>query len=295
LKILVLGAAGQVGGALVDTLAALGEVIGLTRQEIDLSDIASIGPLIGRARPDLIVNAAAYTAVDQAEIQPELAETINGAACRAIARAALECQSLLVHYSTDYVFDGTKSSPYVETDPTHPVNAYGASKLHGEEAIAEVACDAIILRTTWVFAPTGKNFVRTILRLASEREQLKVIDDQIGAPTSALHLASATTDLARIALKKRAEGTFSSGLYHLCASGSTSWYGFAEEIVHQWRRRHGHESLRVASIEPIPTIQYPTPAARPKNSRLSNAKIEADYRIQMPPWQDGLNQCLALI
>ncbi len=293
MNIVVFGANGQVGSALVTSLAPLGSVFGLTRSDVDLLDEAAIRTVIQRLHPDLIVNAAAYTAVDQAETEPALATAINGVASGVMARAAAEVGALLIYYSTDYVFDGAKAGRYVETDRTRPLNAYGTSKLSGEEAIAAGGCDWLVLRTTWVFAAEGKNFVRTMLRLAAERASFKVIDDQHGAPTFAAHLAAATAEIARKAEERRKRGTFISGIYHLTGSGSTSWHGFAEEIVKQWRELRGPDALRVVQIEAIPSSQYPTPAARPKNSLLSNQKVALDYGIQMPSWHAGLSECLA--
>ncbi len=295
MRILLLGSNGQVGSYLAACLKPLGDVVSTDRLQIDLADAHSIEAGIDKAAPDLIVNAAAYTAVDQAEKESELAFAVNGSAPGVIARRARRHNALVMHYSTDYVFDGEKSEPYVESDPVSPLSVYGSSKLAGETAMRDEKGRGIILRTTWVYAPRGKNFVKTILRLAAERDELRIVADQFGAPTAASDLADATVLLAQRASARIANGTFQSGLYHLTAAGRTSWHGFALRIVAQWRQQHGQDALRAKLISPISSVEFPTPAVRPKNSSLSNQMIQKDYGIELPQWQDSLDVCLAAL
>lgn len=292
MKLLITGANGQVGWELARSLMPLGEVVALDRNRCDLSRPESLAALVAQYAPDIIVNAAAYTAVDKAESEEALATTINGVAPGELARAAKAAGALLIHYSTDYVFDGSKSGPYIEDDPVAPLNAYGRSKLAGEEAIGESGCDHLILRTTWVFAARGANFVRTMLRLGAEREQLRVVADQWGAPTWARNIADATAQIVARAQQERANGGFVSGVFNLASRGETSWHGFAEAIFSTARERLPELPLKVARVEPIPAADYPTPAARPANSRLSLDRVEARFGIAMPPWQDALARCL---
>jgi dTDP-4-dehydrorhamnose reductase len=268
--ILLIGNQGQIAWELQVTLATLGKVTVLGSQDLDLNDPDLIVASVRSIQPQIIVNAAAYTAVDKAESEPELCMSINGKAPGILAELARESQSLLVHYSTDYVFDGQKNSPHVETDLTNPLSVYGASKLAGEQAIIEVDCPHLILRTTWVYGNRGKNFLLTILRLAAEKSELKIVADQIGAPTWSRSIAEAT---AQIVAQCRQDRSNVKGLYHLSAAGSTSWHGFASEIVSQYRALYPEKNLAIENILPIPASEYPTPAQRPANSMLDNSKI----------------------
>ena len=289
--ILLTGANGQVGYELQYSLAVLGNVIALGRSQLDLLDAAAIRRVVRETKPNLIVNPAAYTAVDKAESEPELAMAINTVAPGVLAEEAARLKVPLVHYSTDYVYDGAKLSPYVETDSTNPLSVYGKSKLAGENAIRAIGLPHLMLRTSWVYGARGKNFLRTILRLAAEREQLRVVSDQIGAPTWSRSIAEATL----AALNNWNEGL--SGTYHLACAGQTSWYGFAREIVKGYEMHYesrGWPKLRakVAGIEAIKTAEYPTPAPRPANSRLDCTKIKHDLSVTMPDWREALRQVL---
>lgn len=292
MKLLVTGANGQVGWELARSLMPLGEVVALDRSRCDLARPEILAALVKEIAPDVIVNAAAYTAVDKAESEEALATTINGAAPGALARAAKAAGALLVHYSTDYVFDGSKAGPYSEDDPVAPINAYGRSKLAGETAIRESGCEHLILRTTWVFAARGGNFVRTMLRLGAERELLRVVADQHGAPTWARNIADATALIVARAQQERGEERFASGIFNLTSSGETSWHGFAEAIFVATRTRLPQIALKVASVEAIPASAYPTPAARPANSRLCGDRLAVRFGVVMPTWQDALYRCL---
>ena len=299
LRILITGANGQVGWHLQRTLGPLGEVTALTRDQIDLSDLDSVARVIAELNPDIMVNAAAYTAVDKAESEPELARAINAAAPRRMAQELASRRALLIHYSTDYVFDGKKpvAESYVEDDATGPLNVYGQTKLEGERAIMESGCPYVILRSTWVYDTRGKNFLRTVLRLAQEREELRMVSDQIGAPTWARSIAEATAIILGRCLEHNSEsGEWRTGLFHLSAAGQTSWADFADAIVKEydeccsWPADTGEFSapLKVKRIVPITSDQYQTPARRPKNSVLSNAKVLHTFGIQMPDWRDQL-------
>ena len=289
--ILLTGANGQVGYELQHSLAVLGNVIALERSQLDLLDAAAIRYVVREIKPNLIVNPAAYTAVDKAESEPELAMEINAVAPGVLAEEAARLDIPLVHYSTDYVYDGAKSSPYVETDSTNPLSVYGKSKLAGENAIRAVGLPHLILRTSWVYGTLGKNFLRTILRLAAEREQLRVVSDQIGAPSWSRSIAEATL----VALNNWNEGL--SGTYHLTCAGQTSWHEFAQEIVKEYEMRYESRDwpklrAKVAGIEAIKTAEYPTPAPRPANSRLDCTKIKHDLSVTMPDWREALRQVL---
>ncbi|MBI1904813.1 MAG: dTDP-4-dehydrorhamnose reductase [Rhodocyclales bacterium] len=292
MKLLVTGANGQVGYELVRSLMPLGEVVALTRGDCDLTRPEAIARAIGAHKPDVIVNAAAYTAVDRAESEEDLATRINGEAPRALALAARSVGALLLHYSTDYVFDGDKDTPWDETDPVSPLNAYGRSKLAGERAIMASGADFIILRTTWVFAARGANFVRTMLRLGRERETLKVVADQFGAPTWARNIADASAHVVMAVQRERAEGRFASEVLHLASQGQTSWHGFATEIYAEFGRQRPGAVLRVRAVEPIPSSEYPTSARRPANSRLDCSRLASRFGIRLPPWRDALARCL---
>lgn len=288
MKLLVTGATGQVGWELARSLLPLGEVVAVDRTRCDLSRPEPLPPLMREVRPDVIVNAAAYTAVDRAERDEALATVVNGTAVGVLAEEARNIGALLVHYSTDYVFDGSKTTPYTEDDAPGPINAYGRSKLAGEVAIRSSGCDHLILRTTWVYASRGQNFVRTILRLAREREVLNIVSDQTGAPTSARYIADATAHIIRQAQAERAAGSFTPGIYHLTASGSTTWYDFARSIIELAARQGLLESNRLPKINPIPTSAYPLPAARPANSRLDYRRLQNRFNIALPDWRHTL-------
>ncbi len=292
MKILVLGSNGQVGWELVRSLLPVGEVTALSRSVADLAQANQLGAVVRSHQPDLIVNAAAYTAVDKAESEQALAWAINATAPGVLAEETKRCGALLMHYSTDYVFDGTLSRPYDEADKTNPQSVYGCSKLAGEQAIAATGADHLILRTSWVYGARGHNFMRTILRLAAERDTLRIVADQAGAPTWSRWIADATAHVARAALQRRVQGNFGSGVYHLAASGATTWHGFASAIVERYQVLCPQHSLAVREILPIPTSDYPLPASRPANSRLACGKIFDDYGIVAPAWQDALQRCL---
>lgn len=288
----VLGPRGQVGWELMRTLQPLGAVIGLDRSSIDLDHPDSLAEHLAPRSGDVIVNAAAWTAVDAAESHEAQALRINGEAPGALAQIARRAGALLVHYSTDYVFDGNGSLPWRETDSCAPINAYGRTKLAGERAVAATDADWLILRTSWVYASRGGNFVRTMLRLGAERESLSIVADQIGAPTSARLIAEVTAHLIRQSIAERAARRFEPGIFHLSARGETSWHGFAQEIFHRWPVFAGEGSLRVKALEAIPSSAYPTPATRPLNSRLSCDALEGRFGVQLPDWQSGLELVL---
>jgi dTDP-4-dehydrorhamnose reductase len=271
LRILLAGATGQVGWELRKTLAPLGELRPLDRYGLDLADTPTLVASVRALQPGVIVNAAAYTAVDKAESERDEAFAINATGPRVLAEEAKRIGAFLVHYSTDYVFDGEKASPYVEDDPTHPLSVYGESKLAGEQAILKSGCRHLILRTSWVYGPRGRNFYLTMLRLAKERPELRVVDDQVGAPTSSLEIARATAAL----IDKGAQG-----LYHMTAGGETSWCGFARAILKQ----AGMKTPVVA----IRTEDYPTPARRPRNSRLDCSKLRREHGVALAPWEEAL-------
>ena len=291
MKMLVTGCNGQVGWELTRALQPLGEIEALGREEADLASPASLRDRLLQARPDVIINAAAYTAVDKAESEPDLAMRINGEAPGEFARAARDAGALLIHFSSDYVFDGAKDSPYLEDDPPNPLSEYGRSKLAGERTIAESGCRYAILRTQWVFGSHGGNFLRTILRLAAEREHLRIVSDQFGAPTSARLIADVTAQmLGRLA----AGETAPDGVYHLAAAGRASWYDYAGFVVARARTLPNlGDALKVKSIEPIPTADRLLPARRPANSTFECGKLERAFGLTLPPWQRGVELCLA--
>lgn len=286
MNILLTGRNGQVGWELARALLPLGRVAAFGRAELDLADAAAVRRKLDEVRPDVIVNAAAYTAVDKAEHEPELANAINAAAPALLAQEAKQRGALLIHYSTDYVYDGAKAAPYVERDATNPLGAYGRSKLEGETGIRAAGCDHLIFRTSWVYAARGANFLRTMLRLGAERDELRVVNDQVGAPTWARLIAEATAHALRQAVQERRDGKFSSGVFHLAAAGETSWHGFASAIV------AGRGGLRVKQVTPIATADYPTPAKRPANSRLATDAFRARFGLALPDWRDCLSLCL---
>jgi len=277
LRILLTGPTGQVGSALLDTLPSLGEVLPADRSNLDLSRPDSIRAAVRAARPDVIVNAAAYTAVDSAETEEALAFRVNRDGPAILAEEAAKLGALLVHFSTDYVFDGEKSAPYVETDAPDPLNAYGRSKLAGERAIQASGCRHLIFRTSWVYSITGKNFLVTMLRLARDGQPVRVVDDQRGAPTSSRMIAAATAE----ALTKLGEHP---GLYHMSAAGRTTWCGFARTIF--------REAGIPAQVVPIASSDYPTPARRPRNSVLDNGLLVTNG-IRLPAWESGLQEVLS--
>ena len=288
MRLLVTGATGQVGWEATRSLMPLGDVVAIDRTRCDFTQPETLAQVIHDVRPEVIVNAAAYTAVDKAEKEEELATIVNGMAVRVLAEAAKKTGALFIHYSTDYVFDGAKSEPYIEVDAPNPINAYGRSKLAGEAAIRTAGCDHIVLRTTWVYAARGQNFVKTILRLAREREELNIVADQFGAPTSARTIADATAHIIRQAQQERMAGKFASGTYHITAAGATSWHGFTEAIVQSASRHSLLDPNRIPKINPIPTSAYPLPAARPTNSRLDCQRLRSRFNIALPDWRQAL-------
>ena len=292
MKILLFGKNGQVGWELQRSLAPLGEVIalGTTSQNYcgDFTDLAGIANTIRAIEPDVIVNAAAHTAVDKAESEPDLARTINALAPAVLAKESNLLNSLLIHYSTDYVFDGEGDKAWQESDQTDPLSIYGATKLEGEQLIQASGCMHLIFRTSWVYGARGGNFAKTMLRLAKERDSLKVIDDQIGAPTGADLLADVTAHAIRTARQNPSV----SGLYHLVAGGETTWYGYASFVL-DYARRAGID-LKVApdAIQAVPTSAFPTPAKRPHNSRLNTEKLQNTFDLHLPHWQAGVERML---
>jgi dTDP-4-dehydrorhamnose reductase len=295
MKVLLLGREGQVGWELQRSLSLLGEVIALDFDAsrnpdhlcADFTDLAGLAATVRWVRPDVIVNAAAHTAVDKAENEPDLARTLNALAPRVLAEEAQALGAWLVHYSTDYVFDGSGSKPWVETDPTAPLNVYGQTKREGEQAVAAHA-KHLILRTSWVYGARGGNFAKTMLRLARERTELRVIDDQFGAPTSAELLADVTAHTLRTLLQNPGLA----GLYHCVAGGETSWHGYASFVMEQTRQVAGAAPLMVEQIHPVPTSSYPTPAQRPHNSRMNTDKLQSAFGLTLPPWQQGVQRML---
>jgi len=288
MKILLLGKDGQVGRELQRTLLPLGEVLAMNRTQADLANPAELEQLLQLLKPDLIVNAAAYTAVDKAETDQAAAFRINAEAVAVIAEYAFHHNVLFIHYSTDYVFDGQKSGAYLETDATHPLCVYGSSKRAGEEFILRSRCRTLIFRTSWVFSCHGSNFVKTILRLAKEKSSLNIVADQYGAPTSAELIA----DVTALAIAGYWSGTLPSGIYHLTAEGETSWHGFAYHIVNQAIANGVDLQLDPANIRPITTEEYPAPARRPKNSRLDTSLISSKLGLQLPDWTIHVNRTI---
>jgi dTDP-4-dehydrorhamnose reductase len=291
MRVLVTGAGGQVGAAVAERLAARCHVIAHGRSTLDLADPGAIAARVREAKPALIVNAAAYTAVDRAETEREAAHAVNAIAPGVLAEEARKAGALLIHFSTDYVFDGTKPTPYVETDATHPLGVYGETKLAGERAVAQAGADYLILRTSWVYAPRGKNFLATMLRLAKAQGEVRVVDDQHGAPTTAQQLARATEALVSRGLDA-ARGA--AGLYHATASGEVTWCGFAREIFARWEKL-APQAFTPPHVVAIPTRDYPAPARRPANSRLSNAKLAATFDLALGSWEAGLDEALAAL
>lgn len=295
MKILLFGMNGQVGWELQRSLAPLGELVALDSHSPDFcgdfTDPDGIARTVREIAPDVIVNAAAHTAVDRAESEPELARAINATAPGILAREAATLGAWLVHYSTDYVFDGSGERPWRETDATGPLSVYGSTKLEGERLIVQSGCQHLIFRTSWVYGARGGNFAKTMLRLAKERDQLKVINDQIGAPTGADLLADVTAHAIRAVRERPEQG----GLYHLVAGGETSWHGYASFVI-DFARRAGMP-LKVApdAVHPVPTSAFPTPAKRPHNSRLDTAKLQHTFNLNLPLWQTGVARMLTEI
>lgn len=296
-KILLTGVSGQVGHALQQQLALEladeWQVVACDRQQLDLTQPEHIRRVVRDIAPDLIINPAAYTAVDKAESERELADAINATAAGVLAEEAAALNAGLIHFSTDYVYDGTKNGLYTETDAVNPLSVYGASKLAGEEAIRRVGLPHLILRTSWVYGSYGKNFLKTIIRLAQERENLRIVADQYGAPTADIAIARAVTELVT---RWHPEDAAQTGVYHLVNRGETTWFGFASEIVAQYRALEalrGWPALAVKEIAPIAAAEYPTPAKRPANSRLSTAKLEQMFGVALPEWSIALNQVMA--
>lgn len=297
MKILVTGVHGQVGHALLKTLEGDYEIVALDRTQLDLSDTDAIRRVVQSVRPTLIINPAAYTAVDKAESEPALAHSINTVAPGVMAEEAAKLNASLIHFSTDYVFDGNKETPYVETDAVNPLSVYGRTKLAGELAIQSVGLPHLILRTSWVYGPHGKNFLKTMLRLSAERDQLKVVADQWGAPTSSNAIAYAVNQLLNVWKMNTAS---QSGVYHFTNSGSTTWHGFTCSIIDAYEvqaARLGLPPLKVKanSVGAITTVDYPTPAVRPHNSRLDQAKLNQTFGVALPAWEQSLQAVMQQI
>nr|WP_315426910.1 dTDP-4-dehydrorhamnose reductase [uncultured Albidiferax sp.] len=292
MKVLLLGKNGQVGWELQRSLAALGHLTTLDRHSSDycgdLGQLDGLADTVRRLQPDVIVNAAAHTAVDRAESEPELAHTLNALAPGVLATEAEKLGAWLVHYSTDYVFDGSGSQPWRETDTTAPLSVYGRSKLEGEQRIQAACSKHLIFRTSWVYAARGGNFAKTMLRLARDRAQLTVIDDQIGAPTGAELLA----DVTALALRSAMAVPTLAGIYHLAASGQTSWHGYARYVLTQAQQAGIALKAGPDAVQAVPTTAFPTPAKRPHNSRLDTHKLKAAFGLTLPDWQDGVARML---
>ena len=285
MKIVLVGKGGQVGRELVGSLAAMGEVAAFDRAAADLEQPDELSALLRREQPDVIVNAAAYTAVDKAESEPDRARLVNATAVGTMAQVAADLGAALVHYSTDYVFDGTKAGRYVETDEPRPLSVYGVTKLEGERAVAASGCRHWVFRTTWVYAAHGHNFVRTMLRLGRERDELRVVDDQFGAPTAARLIAEVTAAcIGRLA----AGSPPATGVYHLAPHGETTWCRFARTILAAARERGASLRCTPENVVGIGTADYPLPARRPANSRLDTTKLETALNIRLPEWQDDV-------
>ncbi len=297
MKILLLGKNGQVGWELQRSLAPLGDVLALDRRSTDycgdLSKPEQLAQTVLAYKPDLIVNAAAHTAVDKAESEPELAKVLNVDAPAALAKAAAQVGAWLVHYSTDYVFDGSGTHARQEGEGTGPLSVYGQTKLDGEKAIVASGCKYLIFRTSWVYAARGGNFVKTMLCLAQERDKLTVINDQHGAPTGAELIADVTAHAMRRVLNT--QNISFSGVYHLVASGETTWHGYASHVIEKAKAIKPELGWKVTDIAPVPTSAFPTPAARPLNSRLCTQKLQQAFGLVLPPWQQGVDRMLSEI
>jgi dTDP-4-dehydrorhamnose reductase len=299
MRVLLTGARGQVGTEVARSLEGRADVLAPDRARLDLSDRDRIIQVVRETRPDVIVNAAAYTAVDRAESDEESARAINATAPGILAEEAKRCGALLLHYSTDYVFDGAKPAPYVESDPVNPINAYGRTKLEGERAIARSGCDHLVLRTAWVYGPHGSNFLLTMLRLAATRPELRVVDDQHGAPTSSRQLGRLTRALLEGASREISTSSLerlrkARGTYHATASDATTWCGFARAIFEERSRQPG-ATFAAPRITPIPSSEFPTPARRPANSVLCCDKLEAALGVRLEDWRAGLRDALSAL
>jgi dTDP-4-dehydrorhamnose reductase len=295
MKILLLGKNGQLGWELQRSLAPLGELIALDRRSEhlcgDLTNLSGLAETVQTLRPDIIVNAAAHTAVDKAESEPELARLINATAPGVLAQEAAKLGAWLVHYSTDYVFDGSGEQPWRESDTPAPLSVYGRTKLEGERLIQAACPRHLIFRTSWVYAARGGNFAKTMLRLAQERERLTVIDDQHGAPTGAELIADVTAHALRCALQRPEHA----GLYHLAASGHTTWHGYASHVIDHAQSLQPALHMKAQEIAPVATSAFPTPAKRPHNSRLDTARLQATFGLTLPDWKQGVNRMLTEI
>lgn len=292
MKILLLGKNGQVGWELQRSLSVLGEVTALDHDSHthcgDFAQPDAVAATVRALQPDVIVNAAAHTAVDKAESEPELARLINATTPGRIAEEAARLGAWLIHYSTDYVFDGSGQRPWVESDLPAPLSVYGRTKLEGEQAIQQAGCKHLILRTSWVYAARGGNFAKTMLRLAQERQRLTVIDDQWGAPTGADLLADVTAHAITHLQQRPQDG----GLYHCVAGGQTHWHAYASFVIEQARSLRPEQALQVQEIAPVPTSAFPTPAQRPHNSRLDTSKLQTTFGLKLPHWQQGVARML---
>jgi len=290
--ILITGKDGQVGWELQRSVAHIGNVVACDSKQLDLSNVDSIVKVLRDVKPNIIINPAAYTAVDKAEEEPELAMKVNGVGPQVLAEEGLKLNALLMHYSTDYVFDGTKASPYSEIDLPCPLNVYGKTKLHGEKMIQDSGVRHLIFRTSWVYASRGHNFVHSILRLAKKRESLNVIEDQTGSPTWARLISEVSMHALISSLSDINSGSFESGLYNLVSSGKTSWFGFAKKIIDYAQCKLDCDGIIVKNIYPIPASEYPAPAKRPKNSCLDTSKLEERFNLYLPSWEQSLELCM---
>ncbi len=295
MNILLLGKSGQVGWELQRSLAVLGRVTALDHDSTehcgDFANPEGVRETVRALRPDVIVNAAAHTAVDKAESEPEIARLLNATTPGVLAEEAARLGAWLVHYSTDYVFDGSGTRPWVETDAPAPLSVYGATKLEGEQHIQQTGCRHLILRTSWVYAARGSNFAKTMLRLGSERERLTVIDDQWGAPTGADLLADVTAHAVRHLQSRPGDG----GLYHCVAGGETTWHSYAKYVLEHARQAQPAIELKATEVAPVPTSAFPTPARRPHNSRLDTTRLQTTFGLVLPPWQQGVARMLTEI
>ena len=295
MNILLLGKSGQVGWELQRSLAVLGRVTALDHDSTehcgDFANPEGVRETVRALRPDVIVNAAAHTAVDKAESEPEIARLLNATTPGVLAEEAARLGAWLIHYSTDYVFDGSGTRPWVETDAPAPLSVYGATKLEGEQHIQQTGCRHLILRTSWVYAARGSNFAKTMLRLGSERERLTVIDDQWGAPTGADLLADVTAHAVRHLQSRPGDG----GLYHCVAGGETTWHSYAKYVLEHARQAQPAIELKATEVAPVPTSAFPTPARRPHNSRLDTTRLQTTFGLVLPPWQQGVARMLTEI
>jgi dTDP-4-dehydrorhamnose reductase len=299
MKILLLGKNGQVGWELQRSLAPLGELVALDRHSNthcgDLSNLTGLAQTVRSVQPDVIVNAAAHTAVDKAESEPELARALNALAPEILAQEASKLGAWLVHYSTDYVFGGGGEQPWLEDDTTMPMNIYGQTKLLGEHMIDWTCKRNLIFRTSWVYAARGSNFAKTMLRLGQERDRLTVINDQFGAPTGAELIADVTAHAIRQVMQLGPAGDALAGIYHLVASGETNWFNYAKHVLEQAQQASEAIKIKASEMLPVPSDAFPTAARRPLNSRLDTRKLQATFELTLPPWQAGVNRMLAEI